>query len=77
MSLGLPMILFTAYVHRATHRALTSTPTLTPGGTPSLAQGTMATIAMKASPHVSWRRTTMGGLIAVGGFVALTAAWMI
>jgi len=26
---------------------------------------------MKASPHVSWRRTTMGGL------VALTAAWMI
>jgi tetratricopeptide (TPR) repeat protein/tRNA A-37 threonylcarbamoyl transferase component Bud32 len=77
MALGLPMILFTAYVHRATHRALTSTPTLTPGGTPSLARGTMATIAMKASPHVSWRRTTMGGLVAVGGFVALTAAWMI
>jgi tetratricopeptide (TPR) repeat protein len=77
MTLGLPVILFTAYVHRTTHRALTSTPTLTPGGTPSLAQGTMATIAMKASPHVSWRRTTMGGLVAVGGFVALTAAWMI
>src|SRR5688572_8072255 len=50
MTLGLPVILFTAYVHRTTHRALTSTPTLTPGGTPSLAQGAMATIAMKASP---------------------------
>jgi hypothetical protein len=31
MTFGLPAILFTAYVHRATHRALTSTPTLTPG----------------------------------------------
>ena len=35
MALGLPMILFTAYRARTTHRALTSTPTLTPGGTPS------------------------------------------
>jgi tetratricopeptide (TPR) repeat protein len=79
MALGLPMILFTAYVHRTTHRALTATPTLTPGGTASLAgvQGTMATIAIKASPHVSWRRTTMGGVMAVGGLVALTAAWMV
>ena len=79
MALGLPMILFTAYVHRTTHHALTSTPTLTPGGTPSLAgvHGTMATIAIKASPHVSWRRTMVGGVVAVGGFIALTAAWML
>jgi eukaryotic-like serine/threonine-protein kinase len=76
MGLGLPVILFTAYVHRTTHRVLTSTPTLTPGGSPGQ-QGTMATIAMKAAPHVSWRRTTLGGVWAGGVFVALVAGWMI
>ena len=78
MALGLPVILFTGYVQRVTHRALTSTPTQTPGGTPSMgAQGTMATMAMKASPHVSWRRTTVGGAYALGGFVLLVGAFMV
>jgi tetratricopeptide (TPR) repeat protein len=76
MSLGLPVILFTAYVHRATHRALTATPTLTPHGSPA-PQGTMATMAIKVAPHVSWRRTTLGGVWAVAGFIALVAAWMV
>ncbi len=76
MALGLPVILFTAYVQRMTHRALTATPTLTPGGS-TAAQGTMATIAVKAAPHVSWRRATLGGVWAVGGFVALIAGWMV
>ena len=58
--LGLPVILFTAFVQRTAHQALMRTPTLTPGGTPS-PNSTLATIAMKASPHVSWRRTTRGG----------------
>ena len=75
MALGLPMILFTHYVQRATRRAFTSTPTLTPGGTP-LGQGTLATMAIKASPHVSWRRTAMGGALAVGSLITLTGAWM-
>jgi tetratricopeptide (TPR) repeat protein len=77
MALGLPIILFTAYVQHATRRALLSTPTFTPGGTPSLAQGTMATIALRASPHVSWRRTAIGGGWAVGTFVVLIAAYMV
>ena len=51
MALGLPAILFTGYVHHATRRAITQTPTYTPGGTPSMAHGTMATIALKASPQ--------------------------
>src|SRR5207249_11303010 len=55
MALGLPVILFTAFVHRTAHRELTRTPTLTPGGTQA-PTGTMATIAMKAVPHVSWSR---------------------
>src|SRR5688572_32307657 len=52
MALGLPVILFTAYVHHTTRRIVTQTPTYTPGGTPS-AHGPIATIAMKASPHVT------------------------
>ncbi len=75
MALGLPVILFTHYVQRTTRRALTATPTLTPGGTP-LGQGTMATMAIKASPHVSWKRTAMGGIGAVGALILLTGAWM-
>ena len=77
MALGLPVILFTAYVNHATRKALLSTPTFTPGGTPSLVQGTMATIALKASPHVSWRRTAIGGAWAVGAFVLLIGAYMV
>ena len=76
MGLGLPVILFTAYVQRATHRALVATPTLTPGGSVA-SHGTMANIALKASPHVSWRRTAMGGSVAVAVFVVLVAGWMV
>jgi eukaryotic-like serine/threonine-protein kinase len=76
MALGLPVILATAYVHRTTRHVYTATPTLTPGGS-AAPQGTMATIALKAAPHLSWRRTAMGGVAAVGVLIALTAAWMI
>ncbi|MEO6331748.1 MAG: protein kinase [Gemmatimonadaceae bacterium] len=77
MLLGLPMILFTAYVHHATRRMLTSTPVITSGGTTAVAHGTMATIAVKASPHVSWRRTGMGGAYALGAFVLLIGGYML
>ncbi|HEY4320380.1 MAG TPA: protein kinase [Gemmatimonadales bacterium] len=78
MALGLPAILFTAYTQYVAQRRATATPTFTPGGTPSLANvhGTMATLAIKASPHMSWRRTTRGGLIALGVFVLLIAGFM-
>ena len=76
MALGLPVILFTGYVQSVARRAITATPTLTPGGG-QVPQGTMATIALKASPHVSWRRTTRGGIYAVGAFVALIIAFMV
>jgi len=76
MALGLPVILFTGYVQSVARRALLSTPALTPGGGQA-PHGTMATIALKASPHVSWKRTTRGGLYALGGFAALIAAFMV
>ena len=78
MALGLPVILFTGYAQRVARRAAMASPTFTPGGTPSLpTRGTMATLALRASPHLSWRRTTAGGVYAVGGFVLLVGAFML
>ncbi|MEX2152530.1 MAG: protein kinase [Gemmatimonadaceae bacterium] len=77
MLMGLPVILFTAYVQRVARRAITMTPSLTPGGTPSLTHGTMAIIAIKASPHVSWRRAGIGGAYAIGAFVLLVGGFMV
>jgi len=75
MALGLPVILFTAFVHRGAHQAMTMAQ-LTPGGS-SPAQSTMTRIAVKASPWVSWRRTTIGGLAALGAFMLLVGAYMV
>jgi tetratricopeptide (TPR) repeat protein len=76
MALGLPVILWTGYVQRVTRRAVMATPTFTPGGTPSAVQGTMATIALRAAPHVSWYRTARGGAYALGVFVLSIAGFM-
>jgi tetratricopeptide (TPR) repeat protein len=78
MALGLPALLATAYVQRVARQTATATPTLTPGGT-SIArgpQGTMANMALKASPHLTWRRATRGGYIALGVFVLMVAGFM-
>jgi len=76
MLLGLPIIFLTAYIQKTAYRAYTATPAFTPGGN-TAAHGTMATLALKASPHVSWRRTWMGGAVAVGAFAALVLAFMV
>ena len=76
MALGLPVILFTGFVQRVAHRALTATPTLTPGGSRE-PPGTMATLALKASPHVSWKRATRGGIYALGAFAVLVIGFMV
>ncbi|HET7602730.1 MAG TPA: serine/threonine-protein kinase [Gemmatimonadales bacterium] len=79
MGLGLPVVLFTGYTQFVARRMAMATPTFTPGGTPSLvsAQGTMATLAVKASPHVSWNRAMRGGIIAISAFVLLVAGYML
>ena len=76
MLAGLPAVLGTWYVQRASHRAFTTTPTITPGGS-AVPAGTVATLAVKASPHVSWKRTWTGGIVAVGGFALLIAGFMV
>ncbi len=78
MLLGLPALLATAYVKQVARRAASATPTLTPGGSMvgRIPSGTMATIALKASPHMSWRKTARGGVYAMVAFVVLVAAFM-
>jgi tetratricopeptide (TPR) repeat protein len=76
MALALPVVLWTGYVQRVTRRAMTMTPTYTPGGTPSMAQGTIATMALKAAPKMSWYKTARGGMYALGTFVVIIAAFM-
>ncbi len=72
MFAGLPVLLATYYVQRTTHRAFTMTP-----GSTSPNQGTMATLALKASPHLSWKRAWTGGAMAVGGFAILVIGFMV
>lgn len=72
MLAGLPVLLATAYVQRETHRAFTMTP-----GSTSPTHGTMQTLALKASPHLSWKRAWTGGAFAVGGFAVLVIGFMV
>jgi tetratricopeptide (TPR) repeat protein len=76
MLAGLPVIGITAYVQGTAYRAFATTPQRTPGGGMP-AQGTLATLALKASPHMSWRRTWVGGGLAVGAFAALVVGFMV
>ena len=41
-----------------------------------MVQGTMATMAFRAAPHVSWYKTARGGMYALGTFVAIIAVFM-
>lgn len=78
MALGLPVILFTAYSQRINRQIATATPTRTPGGTASIAapRGTMATLAVRATPFLGWQRTARGGMIAVAVFALLVTGFM-
>ncbi|HVS17773.1 MAG TPA: tetratricopeptide repeat protein, partial [Planctomycetota bacterium] len=73
---GLPAILLTWYVHDVARRLATATPALTPGGS-APSHGTLATLAVKASPHVTWRRTWLMGATAMGVFVALIVGFLV
>ena len=74
-ALGAPAVLFTWYVQRSARRAVLTTPQRTPGGTQI--HTTMATLALRASPHVSWARTWRAGAISGGVVVAAIGVVMI
>jgi tetratricopeptide (TPR) repeat protein len=75
--LVLPLILFTGYAQRVVRRTYTATPTFTPGGTRATqTHGTLATLALEASPHLSWKRTVRWSVVAGGAFVLVVVASM-
>ena len=79
MALGFPAILFTGYTQYVARKVAQATPTLTPRGTlvrPS-ANGTLAQLAVRASPHVSWTRTARGGIAALTAFALLVAGYLV
>jgi tetratricopeptide (TPR) repeat protein/tRNA A-37 threonylcarbamoyl transferase component Bud32 len=74
VALGLPVILATYFVQRTARKVALTTPTLTPGGSPT--HSTMTSLAMKAHPHMTWRRAAIGGAVAVGVFALIVAGYM-
>jgi len=79
MALGFPVVLFTGYTQYVARKVAQATPTLTPRGTvvrPS-ASGTLAQLAVKASPHVSWSRAARGGMAALTFFALLVAGYLV
>ena len=75
MGLGLPIVLITAYVQRVARRAAHATPRLTPGAV-TAPQSSMATLALRASPFLSWRRAALTVGATIGSFVLLVAVLM-
>jgi len=73
--IGLPVILFTSFVQHGARVARTTTG-ITPGGARTT-RSAIARLAVQASPWVSWRLAALGGVLAVGGFAVLVAAYLI
>ena len=74
MGLGLPVILFTAYVHRSAPRPVDPTPTYTPAGT--RVEHSMARHVVDARARWSWRRAAAWSGMLVGSFVLLVGGYM-
>jgi eukaryotic-like serine/threonine-protein kinase len=77
MALGLPIILATWYVQRVARRALFATPRATTTSSGAATHSTMATLAIKASPYLSWRRVTRTAISAMGSFALLVTVLMV
>jgi len=77
MALGLPVVLFAWYADQTARKVATTTPRTGAHSTAPVAHGTMATLALKAAPRLTWRRAWMGGAVALGSFVALVIGFMI
>ena len=79
MALGFPVVLFTGYTQYVARTIANTTPTLTPQGSVMRAgpQGTMAHLAVKVSPHMTWGRTARGGIAAVSVFTLLVVGFLV
>ena len=74
MGLGLPVILFTAYVHRTARRLAESTPAYTPEGTRF--EQVHAQRAVDARSRWSWRRAAVWSAMLVTSFVVVVGGYM-
>jgi tetratricopeptide (TPR) repeat protein/tRNA A-37 threonylcarbamoyl transferase component Bud32 len=74
MALGLPVVMFAWYAEQTRRRVASITPRT---GAPPVAHGTMANLAIKVGPALTWRRAWQGGAFALGGFAALVAGFMV
>ncbi len=74
MALGLPIVLFAWYADKTRRQLSTVTPRT---GVAPVTHGTMATLALKAGPQLTWRRAWVGGAVALGSFVLLVIGFMI
>ena len=75
MALGLPVLLVTGLVHHQARVARTAAVTRTPGGSPAPAS-TLSRLAVRARPHVTWRRAALGGVVAIWLFTLGVAGFM-
>jgi eukaryotic-like serine/threonine-protein kinase len=73
MSLGIPLYLATAYVQRVSRQAAASTPRT---ATETAAPTTLSTIALRASPYLSWQRVRGFMMSALGSFALLVVVLM-
>lgn len=81
MALGLPVILFTAYSHSVARLIAGTARTAILGAEqkPGMLDGTrriLERLAARASRHLSWRRTVLGGTYALATFALVVAAYM-
>ncbi len=76
MLMGLPVLLFTGWV-KAASRGAALTGRYTPGGSEVEGRGTLATLALKAEPHLSMRRAIRVGIGVMAVFVLLVAGFVV
>ncbi len=72
MALGLPVILLTALAHRYAGPDLKRTT----ASAPPVHRSAASWLARRVRRHVSWRRTALGGAMAVVAFMLLVAGYM-
>ena len=75
MALGLPVVLFTAFVLHGARVARTMG--IVAGSGSTSPESTMMRLALRTSTHVSWRRTVLGGVVAVTGFGVVVTGFMV
>lgn len=73
VALSLPVVLFAWYADRMRRQVAATTPRT---GAPAPSHGTMATLALKAGPRLTWRKAWTGGALALGGFALVVSAFM-